>query len=559
MPHDTQIIESQESQSFFKKWLPLIVMGLAIIIIVLDTTLLNVSLGTIVRDLDTNIQSLQWVISAYALTLAAFTITGGRFGDLFGRKKMFMLGAIIFAIGSFLASISHGVGMLIIGESIIEGIGAALMMPATASLLVSTYRGRDRALALGVWGGMAAAGAALGPVIGGYLTTHYSWRWGFRINIFVVLILLAGSLIIKEARDLEEKPTIDWIGVLLSALGLSAIVFAVIESVNYGWWRATDIFTVGGQTFSFGGLSVVPIALMAGILLMASFFIWEQKVVRQGKTPLVNMKIFANKQFTAGASLTAVMSIGQVGLIFGLPVFLQGVLGLDALHTGYALLPMSVGLLIMAPLGGYFAKHFKPKRIVQTGLLINVLALLLLRQVLSATAESSTFILPLLVYGAGMGLAFSQLTNITLSAVSVSESGEASGVNNTLRQVGSSFGTAIIGAIIITSVASGLSSGVENSTVIPADRRTQISQAAKEQSSNIEFGIPLSGQQLSKVEVQELKRISNESTVKASKEAFLITAVVTSLAFLVATQLPNVELRDLEKNESLAAKPVAVH
>src|SRR5579862_8916940 len=160
-------------QSFIKKWLPLIVMGLAVIIIVLDTTLLNVSLGTIVRDLHTNIQSLQWVISAYSLTLAALTITGGRFGDLFGRKKMFMIGAATFALGSFLASISHNVGMLITGESIIEGIGAALMLPATAALLVSTYRGRDRALALGVWGGMAAVGLAIGPVLGGYLTSHY--------------------------------------------------------------------------------------------------------------------------------------------------------------------------------------------------------------------------------------------------------------------------------------------------------------------------------------------------------------------------------------------------
>ena len=546
-------------QSFFRKWLPLVVMGLAIIIIVLDTTLLNVSLGTIVRDLRTDIKSLQWVISAYALTLAAFTITGGRFGDLFGRKKMFMLGAVIFAVGSFLASISHGVGMLIIGESIIEGIGAALMMPATASLLVSTYRGRDRALALGVWGGMAAAGSALGPVVGGYLTSNYSWRWGFRINIFVVALLLAGSVFIKESRDLEEKPTLDWVGVLLSASGLTAVVFAVIESANYGWWQAKSIFTIGSQSFSLGGLSIVPVALMMGVVLLAGFFIWEQRVVRQGKTPLVSMKLFANKQFTAGASLTAIMSIGQVGLIFGLPVFLQGVLGLDALHTGYALLPVSIGLFIMAPLGGYFAKHFKPKRIVQTGLLINVLALLLLRQVLSLSADSSTFIAPLLIYGAGMGLGFSQLTNITLSAVSVNESGEASGVNNTLRQVGSSFGTAIIGAIIIASVANGLSNGVANSTVIPAEHRTQIAQAAKAQSSNIEFGVPLSGQQLSTAEARELKRISNNSTVKASKEAFLITAAFTSLALLVTSQLPNVKLGDLEKNESLAAKPVTAH
>lgn len=552
-------MSNPESPTFIKKWLPLIVMGLAIIIIVLDTTLLNVSLGTIVRDLHTNIQSLQWVITAYALTLAALTITGGRFGDLFGRKRMFMVGATIFAAGSLIASLSHGVGTLIMGESIIEGIGAALMMPATASLLVANYRGRDRALALGVWGGMAAAGSAIGPVVGGYLTSHYSWRWGFRINVVVAIVLLLGSILIQESVDQEEKPTIDWIGVLLSATGLTSVVFAVIESATYGWWKATGVFSVGGHALSVGGLSIVPLVLLTGIVLLGLFFAWEQSMVRREQTPLVSMKIFANKQFTAGATLTAVMSIGQVGLIFGLPVFLQGVRGLDAQHTGYALLPMSIGLFLMAPLGGYFAKHFRPKRIVQAGLFINVFALLLLRYVLSVTAGPSDLILPLLVYGAGIGLGFSQLSNITLSAVSINESGEASGVNNTLRQVGSSFGTAIIGSIIIATIAAGLSGGVAGSTVLSPSRRSAISQAVKSQSSNIEFGLPLQGLRLSASESQELKRISNVSTVKANKEALLFTAIFTALAFLLASQLPNVHLRDLEKGQSLAAKPTTAH
>src|SRR4051812_41539727 len=175
-----------------KKWGSLLVLSLALAIIVIDTTLLNVSLSTIIRELKTDIQSMQWVISAYSLTLAALTITGGRLGDLLGRKRMFIVGAIFFAAGSYLASISHSVGMLVWGESIIEGIGAALMMPATSSLIVSNYKGHDRAIAFGVWGGIAAAALAIGPILGGYLTTHFSWRWGFRINLFVVVALLIG-------------------------------------------------------------------------------------------------------------------------------------------------------------------------------------------------------------------------------------------------------------------------------------------------------------------------------------------------------------------------------
>src|SRR5216110_2707855 len=180
-----------------RKWAPLLVLSLALAIIIIDTTLLNVSLSTLIRELHTNLQSLQWVISAYSLTLAALTVTGGRMGDLLGRKRMFRFGAFVFAAGSFLASVSNSVSTLLWGESIIEGIGAALMMPATASLLVSRYRGHDRALAFGIWGGVAAAASAIGPILGGFLTTHYSWRWGFRINVFVVAILLLGSIIIE--------------------------------------------------------------------------------------------------------------------------------------------------------------------------------------------------------------------------------------------------------------------------------------------------------------------------------------------------------------------------
>ncbi|HJT18729.1 MAG TPA: MFS transporter, partial [Thermoanaerobaculia bacterium] len=172
--------EAPHPESKFRKWSTLGVLSLALAIIIIDSTLLNVSLETLVRELHTNLQSLQWVISAYALMLAALTVTGGRMGDLFGRKRMFMLGAVVFVVGAVIASISHSVAVLLLGESIVEGIGAALMMPATASLLVAKYRGHDRAIAFGIWGGVAAAASAIGPILGGFFTAHYSWRWGFR-------------------------------------------------------------------------------------------------------------------------------------------------------------------------------------------------------------------------------------------------------------------------------------------------------------------------------------------------------------------------------------------
>ncbi len=245
---------SESKNSFIKKWGPLGVLSLALAIVVIDTTLLNVSLATIIRDLHTDIQSMQWVITAYALMLAAFTIFGGKLGDIFGRKKMFVVGAIIFAIGSFVASISPNVGILILGESIIEGIGAALMLPATSSLLISTFKGRERGIAFGVWGGVAAAASAVGPILGGYLTTNFSWRWGFRINVFVVIILVLGAFMIKESSDPAEKnDQLDEGGIILSSVGLLAIVFGIIESSRLGWINAKETFVFFGHAIRLAG------------------------------------------------------------------------------------------------------------------------------------------------------------------------------------------------------------------------------------------------------------------------------------------------------------------
>ncbi len=537
----------------FRKWVPLLVMGLAIMIVVLDTTLLNVSLATIVRELDTDIRSIQWVITGYSLTLAALTITGGRMGDIFGRKRMFVTGAALFAVGSFLASVSSNVPTLILGEAVIEGIGAALMLPATASLLIATYRGKDRALAMGIWGGMAALGAGIGPVVGGYLTTNFSWRWGFRINVFVAGILIGAAFLIKDERKLS-KPQLDWVGSLLSATGLFLGVFALIEGSVYGWWTAVEDFTPFGVNLSPGSLSVVPFTVVLAIGLLTAFAFWERKVTRRGRMPLVSLKLFSNSQFRVGAALTGIMALGQVGLLFGLPVFLQSVRGLDAQQTGFALLPLSIGLLLMAPIGGYLSRHVAPKRIVQAGLLSSVTGLALMHNMLSLQTTAADFIVPLAFYGIGIGLTLSQLANLTLSAVSSSDSGQASGVSNTIRQVGASLGTAILGTIIVASIGSGLHDGILASPSLDARQRTVVAEAASKQASAIEFGADLqTSENLTAAQHEEIRRIAHQSTVDANKRAYLFTILTTLLAFGLATRLP--KGLDVERNEPL--QPVA--
>ena len=533
------------NQSTFRKWIGLAVLSLGLAIIIIDTTLLNVSLATIIKDLHTDLKSIQWVITAYALMLAAFTITGGRIGDLFGRKRMFMLGAVIFAVGSFLASIAHSLPILLLGESIIEGVGAALMMPATSSLLVANYQGKDRATAFGVWGGVAGAASAVGPLLGGYLTSHFSWRWGFRINIFVAAVVIIGAILyIKESRDEEDKPNLDWVGVALSSLGLLGLVFGIIESTQFGWWKAKETFMLFHHAISFGGLSVVPVSVFVGLALLAAFIWWEKRVEEKGETPLMSLSLWKNVQFTSGMITTSILTLGLTGLVFALPVYLQSVKNLDALHTGLAMLPLSIALLIAAPVASSLSKKFPPKYLIQIGLAVAVISMFIIRAVLKVDMPLINLIPGLVVYGFGLGMVFAPISNLTLSAVPVKQAGEASGVNNTMRQVGASLGAAIIGAAVLTSLSTYLAVGIQNSTVIPDNAKTQIIQNVTNPNSNIEFGESNFSSQTPQNIRDEITGLVKEASTHAAKDAYIYGALFLFLGFLVSLFLPTTNVHD---------------
>jgi len=516
-----------------RKWAPLFVLSLALAIIIIDTTLLNVSLSTLIRELKTTLQSLQWVISVYSLTLAALTVTGGRMGDLFGRKRMFMLGAVIFAVGSFIASISNSIPVLLLGESIIEGIGAALMMPATASLLVAKYRGHDRAIAFGIWGGIAAAASAVGPIVGGFLTTHYSWRWGFRINVFVVALLLLGSIIIDDLEERHGK-SIDWIGVLLSAAGLFLIVFGIIESSTYGWLHSRKPF----PQLDLGGLSITPLAIGAGFAVLALFAWWELRVERNGRTPIVSMQLFRNRQFVSGALIIGVLMLGMNGIVFSLPVFLQSVKNLDAFHTGLALLPMSIMLLIVSPAAATLTKRISPKHLVQMGLALDVVALFVLRASLSPGMDVKWLIPGLVLYGTGQGMVMSQINNLMLSAVPVREAGEASGVGNTFRQVGSALGAAIIGAVLLSTIVGDIEGGVASSGRIPQGDKPAVESMLRDHASELAFGGTDLFSHLPDATRSALSELRRDATTTGNRAALLYGAAFAFLGLLISTRLP---------------------
>jgi EmrB/QacA subfamily drug resistance transporter len=548
---------SVQPKSSFRKWAGLGVLSLGLAIVVIDTTLLNVSLSTIIRDLHTDLKSIQWVITAYALVLAAFTITGGRLGDLFGRKRMFMVGAVIFAVGSFLASVAHTIPILLLGESIIEGFGAALMMPATASLVVANFEGKDRATAFGVWGGVAGASSAIGPLLGGYLTSQYSWRWGFRINLFIALLVIVGSLwFLKESKD-DRKPTLDWWGVILSSLGLLSITYGIIESSTYGWWKAKQLLMLGSYQIDLWGISIVPFAIAIGLFFLAVFFWWEKRIEEKGKTPLVSLSILKNSQFTSGVLTVSILTLGMTGLIFALPVFLQTVKNLDAFHTGLAMIPLSLALLIAAPIAGSLSKKITPKYLIQAGLLIDVVGMFVLSWSLKSDMSISRLIPGLTLYGLGMGMVMAPISNLTLSAVPVQQAGEASGINNTMRQVGATLGAAIVGAAVLTSLTGYLVKGVAVSPVIPEQAKIQIIKTVSNPDSNVEFS---TGAQLNQdtppAVSNELSQLVKEATTKAAKDAFVYAALFAFLGFIAALFLPTttVHAEDTGEEEKTSRK-----
>lgn len=551
-------IKDQIRKRGLKKWVPLIVLASALMIIIIDTTVLNVSIRNMIDDLGTTVQGIQWVISAYSLTLAALTVTGGRLGDLFGRKRMFMIGAVLFALGSFVTSIAPSIAWVIIGNALIEGVGAALMMPATAALLVNHYKGKDRALAFAIWGSVAAVAASIGPILGGWLTTNYSWRWAFRINLVIVVLLLLGARLLQEAHDRTEKIELDGIGILLSSTGLTALVYGLIESSTYGWWMAKQPFAILGQNFAPFGLSVTPVAIALGLVLLGLFVWYEDRHEKRGHTPLVNLGLFKNRQFTSGSLTTAMLAMGQTGLVFAIPIFLQSVRGYDALRTGLGLVPMSLAIMVGAPLGLKLSNKLLPKQVIQLGFVISLTGILYMYLSLGIDSTPLTLAPGMALYGLGTGFGFSQLGNLTLSAVSVEQSGEASGVNNTIRQIGASFGSAVIGAVLIATLATGVFNRISNNTNIPEQYQAGILAAAKEAGSNIELVRPTGHDSLPQQVQEEVSRSIHEATVDGNKMALAFTGGFVLLALVVSNSLPGI--RNLETGVSATDRqPAAAH
>jgi EmrB/QacA subfamily drug resistance transporter len=436
-----------------RRWITLGIMLTAVLIVGLDSTVLNVAIPTILREFKTTLPSLQWVITGYSLTFAALLIIAGRLGDIFGSRRMFIIGASLFALGSLIASLSTGVPSLVIGEAIIEGAGASLMLPATMSIMSGTFVGRERATAFSAWGAVLGAAVAFGPLLGGFLTTNYSWRWAFRVNVIVAPVAVLGALLfVRRTPRGTGRERIDFPGALLIASGMFMLVFAISEGATYGWFTAKkplDIFGAKIWPTSMPA-SIVPVAFALSAGLLFTFYRVQRYKEHTGRGPLFDFSNLQRPAFRFGTITLLLMAMGQVAFLLVMSVVLQDGRHLSAITTGLWLVPSGVAIVAGSQLGNFLTRRIGTTNVVRAGLSLVATGLAACAIADSPNLSFLALLPGFALVGIGIGFAGSQLNNVILSDVPAERSGAASGANTTVRMIGSSLGIAVISSMLTT-------------------------------------------------------------------------------------------------------------
>lgn len=524
-----------------RRWIPLLILASAQFVMVLDTSVMNVAISQVVTDLDTTIQGVQTAITMYTLVMAAFMLLGAKLGDILGRNRAFAIGLIVYGIGSMTTALSPNLTVLLIGWSGVEGFGAVLVIPAIAALTAATYEGKERALAYAMLGGTTAIAVAAGPLIGGWVTTEFSWRYVFAGETVVMVVILLVRKRIAQAPRADRRPTLDVGGVVLSAAGLGLAVFAVLRSSVWGFVQPRTPPKVGGTEITPLGFSPVPFMILAGLALLAAFVVWEERRTRLGRDELVDPRLLEITHLRAGLSTLLGQQLVLMGMFFVVPVYLQVVVGLNAFDTGKRLLPLSIAMLVFALLGPRVAGRRSPRTVAQFGLLLLSIGAIVMLATLEATLDVWGFRSALVLMGAGAGLLASQLGNVIMSSVEPSQTSEAGGLQGTAQNLGSSLGTAIIGAVLLASLSNGFSQRITDNGAIPAAARQQIAATADK---GIDI-VPVSSVQsaaerggLSAAEAQSVADDYRDAQIQALRLALGGVALAALLALWATRRLP---------------------
>jgi EmrB/QacA subfamily drug resistance transporter len=454
-------------------WLPLVALALAQFVMVLDQSAMNVSISTLVDDFDTTVTTIQAVITLYCLVMAMFMLTGGKIGDIIGRRRAFVVGLVIYACGSAMTAVAPTVFVLTLGWSILEGLGAALVLPAMVALIAGNFEGASRKVAYAVIGGVAGAGIAVGPILGGWATTEYSWRIIFVGEVLLVALILVMTPKVADAVRTGSAPKLDTVGTVLSASGLGLLVLGVLQSSAWGWIKPKE-----DSPLTPFGFSLTLFVVGAGVLLLWTFTQWLGRRERSGRDPLVHLMLLDVAPLRSGLIGLFSQNLILMGIFFTIPLYLQLVIGLDALETGIQMLPVSITMFIASAAGSRLSARFSIRTIVRIGLATAAVAAGLLMATIEPELNNPSFLMAMAVLGVGMGLIASQLGNVVQSSVDASGRGEAGGLQFTGQQLGSSLGVALLGAIVLSGLTANFLTNISKDDRISSAVSEQVGVAA---------------------------------------------------------------------------------
>jgi len=427
------------------KWWALAAMCFALFMIMLDNTVMNVALPSIQDDLGASVAALEWIVNGYTLSFAVLLATGGRLGDILGRRRMFLLGVILFAISSASAGLAPSTTALVISR-ITQGVGAALMMPATLSIITNTFPPAERGRAIGTWAGVSALALALGPLLGGFLTEHVSWRAIFYLNIPVAAGAVAATLFaVRESRDETVGREIDWAGTAVLTGALTALVLALIEGNDWGWASAPVL-----------GL------FAAAIVLFGAFLVVEGRV----KAPIVDFEFLRNRDFVGATIVAFIISFSMLGMFFFMALYIQNILGYSPLEAGVRFLPTTLVIMFLAPVAGRLTDRIGPRPLIVAGLAIVAVSLFMQAQI-DLDSTYGTLLIPFILMGVGIALTMSPMSTAAMNAVAETKAGLASGLLSMSRMIGGTFGVAVLGAIFQGQGHSSLESALSGSGIAP--------------------------------------------------------------------------------------------
>jgi EmrB/QacA subfamily drug resistance transporter len=522
-----------------KKWKIVLILALAQFVMVLDSTVMNVSISAVVADLGTTVNAMQAAITFYTLTMAAFMLIGAKLCAKWGLTRAFVIGSVVYGIGSLVTGLSQNITQLFLGWSVIEGLGAVLVIPAIAALIAANYKGKDRITAFAVIGAVSGAAAAAGPLIGGYVTTYLSWRYVFFAEVIIMAFVLLFARSFKASK-VESTEPIDITSAVLSAVGMAMVVFGMLQSKVWGWIMPMDTPVINGQEIAPFGISIVAYLILFGVILLKLFYSRQQKLESAKKNPLLQVSMFSIAQLRSGLGVLMSQYMITAAVFFVIPIYLQMVLGYDALQTGLKIFPLSIALIIFSIIGTRMVAKRTPRQIVRFGQVLLVIGSVCLLASLTESLSSLPFAAAMFLVGAGLGLLASQLGNVNMSAVDEAQTSEVGGLQGVFQNLGSSLGTALIGSVMIASLTSGFLTSVASSDLSPSTK-TYISQNV--QSAQIMPSSQVESTAISKgatnAEAAQLATIYSEEQLNGLREAAFFLVVLSLLSIALSRNIPN--------------------